>query len=179
MEVRVAGTGYTGEEGLEIAVPNSAAEGLLARLVDADITPAGLGARDTLRLEAALPLYGHELTLSSTTLEAGLGWVLGWDKETFRGRAAVERERDRGPDKLMTGLIVEGRQPLRDGGEVSIDGVAVGTLTSGNFSPVLERGIGLGLLRGEPAPETPVTVTLRGREIAACVTALPFVRKAK
>ena len=179
VEVRVAGTGYTGEEGLEIAVPNSAAEGLLARLVDADITPAGLGARDTLRLEAALPLYGHELTLSSTTLEARLGWVLGWDKETFRGRAAVERERDCGPDKLMTGLIVEGRQPLRDGGEVSIDGVAVGTLTSGNFSPVLERGIGLGLLRGEPAPETPVTVTLRGREIAACATTLPFVRKAK
>jgi aminomethyltransferase len=86
VEVRVAGTGYTGEEGLEIAVPNEAAERLLAKLVDAGITPAGLGARDTLRLEAALPLYGHELTLSSTTLEAKLGWVLGWDKETFRGR---------------------------------------------------------------------------------------------
>src|ERR1700689_1847868 len=138
VEVRVAGTGYTGEEGLEIAVPNEAAEGLLAQLVDAEITPAGLGARDTLRLEAALPLYGHELTLSSTTLEARLGWVLGWDKETFRGRAAVEAERERGPEKLMTGLIVEGRQPLRDGGEVFIEGTNVGTLTSGNYSPVLE-----------------------------------------
>ena len=103
-------------ESLEIAVPNEAAEGLLQRLVDAEITPAGLGARDTLRLEAALPLYGHELTLTSTTLEARLGWVLGWDKETFRGRSAVVRERDRCPDKLLTGLIVEGRQPLRDGG---------------------------------------------------------------
>jgi aminomethyltransferase len=179
VEVRVAGTGYTGEEGLEIAVPNSAAEGLLARLVDADITPAGLGARDTLRLEAALPLYGHELTLASTTLEARLGWVLGWDKETFRGRAAVERERDRGPERLLTGLVVDSRQPLRDGGEVTRDGVNLGTLTSGNFSPVLERGIGLGLLVGEPEPGTAVSVSLRGREIAATVTTLPFVRKAK
>jgi aminomethyltransferase len=179
VEVRVAGTGYTGEEGLEIAVPNTVAEALLQRLVDADITPAGLGARDTLRLEAALPLYGHELTLSSTTLEARLGWVLGWDKETFRGRVAVERERDRGPEKLLTGLIVDGRQPLRDGGEVTLDGVDVGTLTSGNFSPVLERGIGLGLLTGELESGTPVSVALRGREIAANVTALPFVRKAK
>jgi len=179
VEVRVAGTGYTGEEGLEIAVPNEAAEGLLARLVDAGITPAGLGARDTLRLEAALPLYGHELTLSSTTLEARLGWVLGWEKETFRGRAAVEREREQGPEKLLTGLIVEGRQPLRDGGEVLVDGVNVGTLTSGNYSPVLERGIGLGLLRGELDDGAAVSVALRGREIAATITALPFVRKVK
>ena len=179
VEVRVAGTGYTGEEGLEIAAPNEVAEAILHRLVEADITPAGLGARDTLRLEAALPLYGHELTLSSTTLEARLGWVLGWDKETFRGRTAVEAERDRGPAALMTGLIVDGRQPLRDGGEVVIDGDDAGTLTSGNYSPVLERGIGLGLLRGEPQVGTPASVTLRGREIAATVTALPFVRKAK
>lgn len=179
VEVRVAGTGYTGEEGLEIAVPNKAAEKLLQKLVDADITPAGLGARDTLRLEAALPLYGHELTLSSTTLEARLGWVLGWDKETFRGREAVEAERDRGPKRLLTGLMVEGRQPLRDGGEVLIDGTDVGTLTSGNYSPVLERGIGLGLLSGDLEVGTSVSVALRGREIAATVTPLPFVRKAK
>jgi aminomethyltransferase len=179
VEVRVAGTGYTGEEGLEIAVPNQAAEKLLAKLVGADITPAGLGARDTLRLEAALPLYGHELTLSSTTLEAKLGWVLGWDKETFRGRPAVEAERDRGPSRLLTGLIVEGRQPLRDGGDVLIDGENVGALSSGNFSPVLQCGIGMGLLRDAPDVNTPATVVLRGREISATITPLPFVRKAK
>src|SRR5665213_383385 len=179
VEVRVAGTGYTGEAGLEIAAPNDVAERIFRRLVESGVTPAGLGARDTLRLEAALPLYGHELTLSSTTLEARLGWVLGWKKETFRGRAAVERERDRGPEKLLTGLIVEGRQPLRDGGEVMIEGVNVGTLTSGNYSPVLERGIGLGLLSGDPQVGTEVSVALRGREIAAAVTALPFVRKVK
>lgn len=179
VEVRVAGTGYTGEEGLEIAVPNDGAEELLARIVEAEIAPAGLGARDTLRLEAALPLYGHELTLSSTTLEAKLGWVLGWEKETFRGREAVEDERDRGPTRLLTGLIVEGRQPLRDGGDVVLDGTSVGTLTSGNFSPVLQRGIGMGLLSGELDANTPVSVALRGREISATVTPLPFVRKAK
>jgi aminomethyltransferase len=177
-QVRVAGTGYTGEDGLEIAAPNEVAEEILALLVAADITPAGLGARDTLRLEAALPLYGHELSLTSTTLEARLGWVLGWEKDTFKGRDAVLAERARGVNRHLTGVVSEGRQPLRDGGEVLVGGEVVGTLTSGNFSPVLGRGIGLGLLRGELEPDTPATVQLRGREIAVTITSLPFVRKA-
>ncbi len=177
MEVRVAGTGYTGEAGLEIAAPNEVAERIFRRLVAADITPAGLGARDTLRLEAALPLYGHELTLESTTLEAGLGWVLGWQKETFRGRAAVEAERERGVRRLLTGVATEGRQPLRDGAEVVLSGTIVGTLTSGNFSPVLGHGIGLGLLRPDLPIGREVTVTLRGKEMPAHITALPFVKK--
>ncbi len=75
-----------------------------------------------MRLEAALPLYGHELTLNSTTLEAKLGWVLGWQKPTFRGRAAVERERERGPRRHLTGVLAEGRQPLRDGALVRVEG---------------------------------------------------------
>ena len=178
VEVRVAGTGYTGEDGLEIAAPNEVAEEVLAELVAAGVTPAGLGARDTLRLESALPLYGHELSLTSTTLEARLGWVLGWDKETFRGRDAVLAERERGVARLLTGVVADGRQPLRDGGEVLVDGASVGVLTSGNFSPVLERGIGLGLLSGDLTPGTPAVVSLRGREIPVTVTALPFVRKA-
>jgi aminomethyltransferase len=178
-EVRVAGTGYTGEAGLEIAAPNDVADELLRALVAADITPAGLGARDTLRLEAALPLYGHELSLSSTTLEARLGWVLGWDKETFRGRDEVAGEMSRGPGRLLTGVIADGRQPLREGGEVFVDGECVGTLSSGNFSPVLERGIAMGLLSGDLCDGTSVSVALRGREILARVTSLPFVRKVK
>ena len=177
VEVRVAGTGYTGEQGLEIAAPNEVAEQIFRGLVAADVTPAGLGARDTLRLEAALPLYGHELTLSSTTLEAGLGWVLGWQKETFKGRAAVERERARGVARLLTGVATSGRQPLRDGGEVVVNGQHVGILTSGNFSPVLEHGIGMGLLTPGLEAGAEVTVVLRGREIPATVTPLPFVRK--
>lgn len=178
-EVRVAGTGYTGEAGLEICAPNEVADHLLRELVANGIAPAGLGARDTLRLEAALPLYGHELTLSSTTLEARLGWVLGWNKATFRGREAVQRERARGPRRLLTGVMADGRQPLRDGGEVLLDDVSIGTLCSGNYSPVLERGIGLGLLATDVAAGTAVTVMLRGRAVPATVTALPFVRKAK
>jgi len=177
VEVRVAGTGYTGEAGLEIAAPNEVAEEILAGLVAAQITPAGLGARDTLRLESALPLYGHELSLTSTTLEARLGWVLGWDKDTFRGRTAVEAERERGVRRHLTGVIADGRQPLRDGGEVVVNGDVVGVLTSGNFSPLLERGIGLGLIRGELEAGTPAAVSLRGREIAVTVTSLPFVKK--
>lgn len=177
VEVRVAGTGYTGEPGLEIAAPNEVAERIFRRLVGAGVTPAGLGARDTLRLEAALPLYGHELSLRSTTLEAGLGWVLGWKKATFRGRAAVERERERGVARRLTGVVTPGRQPLRDGAEVVAGNQNVGTLTSGNFSPVLEHGIGMGLLKPGLEAGRDVTIMLRGREIPATVTTLPFVRK--
>jgi aminomethyltransferase len=176
VEVRVAGTGYTGEPGVEIAAPNEVAERILRRLVDVGVTPAGLGARDTLRLEAGLPLYGHELTLHSTTLEAGLGWVLGWKKTTFKGHDAVERERQRGVTRRLTGVASEGRQPLRDGAEVVADDQSVGALTSGNFSPVLGHGIGMGLLSPGLEPGREVTVVLRGREIPATVTALPFIR---
>ena len=179
VEVRVAGTGYTGEAGIEIAVPNEVAQSVLLGLVDAGVTPAGLGARDTLRLEAALPLYGHELRRTSTTLEARLGWVLGWNKPHFRGRDAVAAERERGPRRLLTGVVAEGRQPLRDGASVFVDGREVGTLSSGNYSPVLERGIGLGLLEGDLAAGTPVTLSLRGRDVPASIAELPFVRKAK
>lgn len=177
-EVRVAGTGYTGEAGLEIAAPNEVAVELLERIVAAGITPAGLGARDTLRLESALPLYGHELSLTSTTLEARLGWVLGWDKDTFRGQDAVRAERARGLARALTGVLADGRQPLRDGGDVFVEGHHVGTLSSGNFSPVLGRGIGMGLLREGLVAGTAATVVLRGREIPASITELPFVRKA-
>ncbi len=178
VEVRVAGTGYTGEAGLELSVPNEVARTLLLDLIGAGVTPAGLGARDTLRLEAALPLYGHELTRSSTTLEAGLGWVLGWDKATFRGRDAALAERERGPRRHLVGVVAEGRQPLRDGATVTERGEAIGSLSSGNFSPVLERGIGMGLLSRPLSPETSVTIQLRGRDVAARVVSLPFVRKA-
>jgi aminomethyltransferase len=176
--IRVAGTGYTGEAGIEISVPNEAAEALLIQLVAAGITPAGLGARDTLRLEAALPLYGHELSLASTTLDAGLGWVLGMNKPTFRGKAAVVAEMAAGPRRHLVGVVGEGRQPLRDGGELVVGGDVVGTLTSGNFSPVLERGIGLALVDVALEAGTEVSVSLRGRSVPAAVTALPFVRKA-
>ncbi len=179
VEVRVAGTGYTGERGVEISVPNEAAEKVFDGLIEAGIAPAGLGARDTLRLEAALPLYGHELSLESTTLEAGLGWVLGLEKGDFTGKSAVVAEAERGPKRHLAGIMSSGRQPLREGAEVLLEGRSVGPLSSGNFSPVLQKGIGLGIFSEMLTPGTSVSVALRGREIEAVVCPLPFVQKAK
>ena len=179
VEVRIAGTGYTGEDGIEIAVPNEGAEEMLARIVAAGVIPAGLGARDTLLLEAALPLHGHELGPTITSLEARLGWVVGWDKPTFRGREALDQQRRDGVPRLLTAFATESRQPLREGAEIFIDGVQRGSLTSGNFSPVLGHGIGLGFVDGGVEVGTQVSIAMRGREVPAVVVKAPFVRKAK
>ena len=178
VELRVAGTGYTGEDGIEIAVPNEKAEEVLRSLVAAGVTPAGLGARDTLRLEAGLPLHGHELSPSITPLEAKLGWVIGWDKGDFTGRAALAEQRASGPTRLLTAVRSMSRAPLREGAEVLIEGDVVGVLSSGNFSPILQYGIGLGLLRGGPALSAPILIRLRGRELEGEIVKSPFVRKA-
>jgi len=177
--VRFAGTGYTGEDGVECAVPVECAAAFWDAVVGAGMTPAGLGARDTLRLEAGLPLHGHELGPGITPLQAGLAWSVGWDKETFTGRDALVAERRRGPGRRLVGLVTEGRQPPRAGSTVTADGVPIGTVTSGNFSPVLERGIALALCDASAACSTgtPVAVELRGRFIAATVVGLPFVRR--
>src|SRR6188472_4461939 len=114
-EWTVAGTGYTGEDGVEIHVPAAGAPELWNALLAAGVTPAGLGARDTLRLEAGLPLHGHELGPGITPLQARLGWVVRWDKGDFRGKAPLEAERDRGIERRLRGIAVEGRRPARDG----------------------------------------------------------------
>lgn len=174
--VVVAGTGYTGEDGVEIAVPADAAPALWRRVLDAGITPAGLGARDTLRLEAGLPLHGHELGPGISPLQAGLGWVVRFDKGDFRGRVALEAERDRGPHRLLRGLLVEGRRPPREGQRVLLDGAEIGAVSSGNFSPVRGQGIALAFL--DPAIEdgAAVVIDVRGTEVAATVTRPPFHR---
>jgi aminomethyltransferase len=175
----VAGTGYTGEDGVEVAVDNDDAEAVFAALVAAGVTPAGLGARDTLRLEAALPLHGHELSASITPLEAGLGWVVGWDKPAFGGRDALMAQRAAGPARTLRGVVAATRQPPRDGAVVRRGDAVLGTVTSGNFSPVLGRGIALALLDAvdPPAPGDAVELEVRGRPLAARCAALPFVEK--
>ncbi len=166
-----AGTGYTGEDGVECSVPAGAAPDFFGAVLEAGIVPAGLGARDTLRLEAGLPLHGHELGPGITPLQAGLGWVVGWDKGDFRGRAALERERAEGPRRELRGLVADGRQPARDGAEVVRGGEGVGYVTSGNFSPMLERGIALAFV--ETAACVPdgarVGTVVRGLELGATV----------
>jgi aminomethyltransferase len=173
-----AGTGYTGEDGFEVAVPTDAAAELWEAVVAAGVVPAGLGARDTLRLEAALPLHGHELGPGITPLQAGLGWVVGWDKEDFRGRRALAAERDRGIARRLVGLTTEGRQPPREGSAVADAGTPVGTVTSGNFSPMLEHGIALALVDASADAGTGRTLELdqRGKVRPATVVDTPFVR---
>ncbi len=172
----VAGTGYTGEDGVECAVPADVALGFWRAVLDQGIAPAGLGARDTLRLEAGLPLHGHELGPGITPLQAGLAWVVGWDKGEFTGRAALEEERANGPARRLRGFVGAGRQPLRDGSDVCADADRVGILTSGNFSPMRERGIGLGFVDADAQllDGDEVTVVQRGRGLPAHVVRPPL-----
>jgi aminomethyltransferase len=173
----VAGTGYTGEAGIEIAVPADAAAALWQALLGAKIMPAGLGARDTLRLEAALPLHGHELGAGITSLQAGLGWVVAWDKPSFVGRDAAVAERDRGITRRLMGIATEGRRPTRAGCVVSVDGVAVGNVTSGNYSPVLGHGIALAFLPPHTELGAAVTIDVRGKPVSGTVVETPFITR--
>ncbi|MEN9644096.1 MAG: aminomethyltransferase [Actinomycetota bacterium] len=177
VECTVAGTGYTGEAGVEIAVPVDHAAALWDAVQAAGVVPAGLGARDTLRLEAGLPLHGHELGAGITTLQAGLGWVVAWDKPAFRGRTALAAERDRGLARRLRGIATEGRRPPRADCAVLVDGQPVGVVTSGNFSPVLEHGIALAFLPPDLADGTEVDIDVRGSVLPGRVVPLPFVAK--
>jgi len=173
----VAGTGYTGEEGVEVAVPAEMAVRFWDAVVAAGIPPAGLGARDTLRLEAGLPLHGHELGPGITPLQAGLGWVVAWAKPKFRGREALAAERERGVSRRLRGIVADGRQPPREGYPVTLEGAEAGRVTSGNFSPVLDRGIAMAFLPPGVEPGTAVEVDARGRPLGGRVTPLPFLPK--
>jgi aminomethyltransferase len=174
----VAGTGYTGEDGVEIAVPAADAGGLWDAIVGAGVQPAGLGARDTLRLEAGLPLHGHELGPGINPLEAGLGWVVRWDKGDFRGRAALEAEKERGVARKLRGIATEGRRPPRGDQHVLVDGQTVGETTSGNFSPALGHGIALAFLPPDIAEGAEVAIEVRaGQTLPGTVVPLPFVKR--
>jgi aminomethyltransferase len=170
----VAGTGYTGEDGVECAVPRDRAESFWQALLDAGIAPAGLGARDTLRLEMGFPLHGHEFGPGVTPLQTGHEWVVGWQKPEFRGKVALEAERARGPARRLRGLVLDGKRPPRADQAVVVDGDRVGTVTSGNYSPVLDRGIALAFLPPELGPGTRVVVDVRGRDEPAEVVDPPF-----
>ena len=176
VECVVAGTGYTGEDGVEIAVPAEDATTVWDAVIGAGVEPAGLGARDTLRLEAGLPLHGHELGAGITPLQAGLGWVVGWDKGDFRGRAPLAAEKDRGVTRKLRGIATEGRRPPRAEQRVLIDGQPVGDVTSGNFSPMLEHGIALGFLPPDVTDGQAIEIEGRGDNLTGRVVKLPFWR---
>jgi aminomethyltransferase len=173
----VAGTGYTGEDGIEIAIDITAAPAMWTALTAAGIVPAGLGARDTLRLEAGLPLHGHELGPGISPLQAGLDWVVAWGKDEFRGRTALLAERERGVARTLRGIATEGRRPPRGDCAVVAAGESVGITTSGNFSPVLGHGIALALVRPDLATGDSVSIDVRGSMIEGRIVDLPFIAK--
>jgi len=178
----VAHTGYTGEDGWEIyCAPDDACalwDGLLEAGRRFDIRPAGLGARDTLRLERALPLYGHELTDETTPLEAGLSWVVRFTKPSFIGRAALLQQRERGLTRRLVGLMMTQPGIPRQGYTVVHDGAVVGAVTSGTKSPTLGKAIGLGYVASTlGAVGTQLGIDIRGRVIGAEVVRLPFYKR--
>lgn len=178
----VAGTGYTGEDGLEIAAPIDAAVEIWNAITAAGVVPAGLGARDTLRLEAALPLHGHELGEGITTLNAGLEWVVAWNKDDFRGRAPLAAQKAAGVTPVLRGLSTEGRRPPRSGQQVlavTADGgtEVVGSISSGNFSPTLGHGIALAFVDPSVQIGDQLAIDVRGQSVPATCVALPFVTK--
>lgn len=173
--VWVAGTGYTGEQGGEIAAPSQAATRLFNAFCEAGVVPAGLGSRDTLRLEMGYPLWGQDLDPGTTPLEAGLAWVVNWDHD-FVGKPALERERNGGSAKQLIGFVMEGRQIARHGYALRA-GSAGGAVTSGNFSPTLKQGIGLGYLQPPPTAEADVEVEVRGTWLPVERRDPPFIER--
>ena len=181
---RVARTGYTGEDGFELYVAPEAAAGLWKTLLEAGaeegIEPCGLGARNTLRLEAGMALYGHEIDASITPLEAGLGWIVKWDKGEFTGLGALETQREAGVKRKLTGFEMTERGIGRDGYEVRVAGEAAGWVTSGGPSPTLGKNIGMCYLPVELAEAgRAIEVIIRDRPVAAVTIPTPFYKRAK
>jgi aminomethyltransferase len=175
----VARTGYTGEDGWEIMVPATRAVTLWDAFMKAGIAPCGLGARDTLRLEAGMNLYGSDMDESKHPLESGLGWTIAWQppERDFIGRAALEKIKAAGSPNKFVGLILEDRGVLRSHQKVLVQSGGEGELTSGTFSPTLERSIGLA--RVPAATGEQVQVDIRGKLLNARVVKPPFVRHGK
>lgn len=174
----VARTGYTGEDGFEIAIEPEAGKKLWQTLLDAGVTPCGLGARDTLRLEAAMPLYGQEIDESTTPLEAGLRWVVHLDtKGDFNGREVLEKQNNEGLSRRLVGLQMEGRRIARHGYPVLYEGEQVGTVTSGCPSPTLGYPIALAYVPTHLARVgQSLQVDVRGKSAPATVVKKPFYR---
>ena len=167
-----AGTGYTGERGGEVVVPLESASALANALADAEVPPCGLAARDTLRLEAGLPLWGQDMNSSTTPLEVGLAFAVDFEHE-FVGRAALVAQRSEGVPRHPVAFRTEGRRIPRHGMALRA-GTSTGIVTSGNFSPVLECGIGIGLMSG--AADGPLHLELRGEWVAIEEVRPPFHR---
>jgi aminomethyltransferase len=176
----VSRTGYTGEDGLEIMVGAAQAVELWEELLARGCKPCGLGARDTLRLEAAMPLYGHELSEEIDSFQAGLGWAVKLDKGDFIGREALLRRQQDTSLPKRVGLELEGKRLAREGAPVLAGGKEVGRVTSGTFAPTLGKAIAMAYVEGTlTAPGTVCAVDVRGKPEPARVAALPFYKRSR
>jgi aminomethyltransferase len=176
----VSRTGYTGEDGLELMVPAAHGPAVWQELVKRGAKPCGLGARDTLRLEAAMPLYGHELSEEIDPLQAGLGWAVKLQKGDFVGRAALERRKGDRSRPVRVGLELEGKRSAREGAKVVSGGHGVGRVTSGTFTPTVQKALAMAYVEpAHAAVGTKVQVDVRGKLEAARVVPLPFYRRPK
>jgi aminomethyltransferase len=181
----IARSGYTGEDGLEIVVPGAFAGAALRMLLQRaeelgrPIKPAGLGARDTLRLEAGMPLYGHELTEDWDSITAGQTWCVDLTKD-FIGQPVMKKIADEGPRRMVVGFEIDGKRIARQGSVIFKDNEQVGIVTSGTQSPTLEKNISMGLLASRlKDPGTPVEIDIRGTRTPAKVVPLPFYKAPK
>jgi aminomethyltransferase len=176
----VSRTGYTGEDGLEVMASAKQGVQLWEDLVKRGAKPCGLGARDTLRLEAAMPLYGHELNEEIDPFQAGLGWAVKLDKGDFRGRAALVKRREDPSRRQRVGLRLEGKRIAREGAVVKANGATVGVVTSGTFAPTLQQSIAMAYVGPvQTKPETTCVVDIRGKDEPALVVPLPFYKRAQ
>ena len=181
---RIARTGYTGEDGFEIFVAPERAEPIWDKLLDAGqefgIKPCGLGARNTLRLEAKMALYGHEIGPSISPLEADLNWIVKLDKSDFIGKSALEKQKAEGVKRALAGFEMRGRGIGRDGYEIYVDGAPAGWVTSGGPSPTTGKNIGLCILPGEAAQVgRSIQVMIRNEPVDAVIVPTPFYKRAK
>ena len=172
----VARTGYTGEDGWELVLPAAEAPAVWDRLLAAGVEPCGLGARDTLRLEAAMNLYGSDMDETVSPLEAGLGWTVAWEPSDrdFIGRAALEKQRDDTGRQRFVGLLLEDKGVLRNHMKVVVDGIGEGEITSGGFSPTIGRSIALARVPAGDYDRAQVEV--RGKLLNVRIVSTPFVR---
>jgi len=181
---RIARTGYTGEDGFEIYVAPEEAERIWDEIMNAGqefgIRPCGLGARNTLRLEAKMALYGHEIHASITPLEADLAWIAKLDKDDFLGKSALAKQKEQGVTRKLVGFEMTGRGIARDGYEVYLDGGPVGWVTSGGPSPTLNKNIGLCYLPTDRAkPGQQIRIMIRNQPVEAVTVPTPFYKRAK
>jgi aminomethyltransferase len=181
---RIAHTGYTGEDGFEVYIDPSEAEHIWRELLIAgeefNIKPCGLGARNTLRLEAKMALYGHELTASINPFEADLAWIVKMEKSSFVGRDALQKSLDTGLMRKLAGFEMIDRGIGRDGYEVFYDGKAAGWVTSGGPAPTLNKNIGLCYLPLDySVPGTPIQISIRNAPVAAVTVPTPFYKRPK